>query len=127
MQKPPKHSRAVFILGSVAPHANKSVVPQSPAVLSDDDRQVLAELGLPPDKWDNLNVLLTMHNRVEAYDVFSVQVSKPGMELSRSYVLEQIKYILMNSVKKGGGIRVAIYYYGYSLYQYYILQYDIVY
>ena len=103
MQKPPKHSRAVFILGSVAPHANESVVPQSPAVLSGDDRQMLIELGLPPDKWDNLNVRLAMHNRAEAYDVFSVQVSKLGMELSRSYVLEQVEYLLMNSVKKEGG------------------------
>ena len=79
------------------------VVPQSPAVLSGDDRQVLAKLGLPPDNKDNLNVLLTMYNRAEHYDVFSVQVSKPGMELSRSYVLEQVEYLLMNSAKKDGG------------------------
>ena len=103
MQKPPKHSRAVFILGSVALNSNKSVVPQSPAVLSGDDRQVLTELGLPPDKWDNLNVLQAMYNRTEAYDVFSVQVSKPGMELSRTYVLKQVEYLLMNSAKKEGG------------------------
>ena len=79
------------------------MVQQSPATLSDDDRQVLTELGLPPDKWDNLNVLLAMYNRAEPYDVFSVQVSKPGVELSRSYVLEQIKYLLINSVQKEGG------------------------
>ena len=102
-QKPPKHSRAIFILGSVAPYSNESVVPQSPSVLSGDDRQVLTELDLPPDKWDNLNVLLAMYNRAEHYDVFSVQVSKPGMELSRSYVLEQVEYLLMNLVKKEGG------------------------
>ena len=102
-QKPPKHSRAVFILGSVAPHSNASVVPQSPAVLSGDDRQVLTELGLPPDKWDNLNVLLTMYKKDKECDVFSVQVSKPGMELSRSYVLEQVEHLLMNSAKKEGG------------------------
>ena len=76
------------------------IVPQTPAVLSDDDRQVLTELGLPPDKWDNLNVLLAIYNRAEPYDVFSVQVSKPRMEPSRSYVLEQVEYLLMNSAKK---------------------------
>ena len=102
-QKLPKDSRAVFILGSVAPHSNESVVPQSPAVLSGDDRQVLIELGLPPDKWNNLNVLLTMYNRAELCDVFSVQVGKPGMELSRSYVLEQVEHLLLNSAKKEGG------------------------
>ena len=102
-QKPSKDGRAVFILGSVAPHSNKSVVQQFPAALSNDDRQVLTELGLPPDKWDNLNVLLTMYNSAEPYDVFSVQVSKSGVELSRSYVLDQIKYLLINSVQKEGG------------------------
>ena len=63
---------------------------------------MLTELGLPPDKWDNLNVLLAVYNRAEPYDVFSVQVSKPGMELSCSYVLEQIEDLLMNSAKKEG-------------------------
>ena len=72
-------------------------------MFSGNDRQVLTELGLPSDNWDNLNVLLAMYNRAEPYDVFSVQVSKPGMELSRSYVLEQIEYLLMNSAKKEGG------------------------
>ena len=60
---------------------------------------------MPPDKRDNLNVLLTMYNRVERYDVFSVQVSKPGMELSRSYVLEQVEHLLMNSPKKEGALQ----------------------
>ena len=82
---------------------NLEVVPQSRAVLSGDDRQVLAELGLHSQTWDNLNVLLAMYNRTEHYDVFSVQVSKPGMELSRSYVLEQVKHLLLNSAKKDGG------------------------
>ena len=102
---PSKGNRAVFILGSVAPHSNKSVVPQSPADLSDEDRQKLTELDLPPDKWDNLHARLAIYRRSEVYDVFSVQVSKPGMELSRKYVLEQIEFLLMNSVNKEGGER----------------------
>ena len=48
-----------------------------------------------------------MYNRAEHYDVFSVQVSKPGMELSRSYVLEQVEYLLLNSAKKEGGMSYA--------------------
>ena len=60
---------------------------------------------MPPDKRDNLNVLLAMYNRAELYDVFSVQVSKPGMELSRSYVLEQVEHLLMNSPKKEGALQ----------------------
>ena len=96
-------SRAVCILGSIAPLSNESVVPQSPADLSDDDRQMLSWLGLPPDKWDNLNALLAMYRRTENYDVFSVHVSKPGMELSRNYVLQQIEFLLMTSVNKEKG------------------------
>ena len=93
----------MYILGSVAPHPNQSVVPQSPADLSDDDRQVLTGLGLPQDKWDNVNALLALYNKAENNDVFSVQVSKPGMELSRSYILEQIEFLLKNSAKKHEG------------------------
>ena len=79
------------------------MVPQSPADLSDDDREVMSGLGLPPDKWDNLNALLALYKRSEVYDVFSVHVSKPGMELSRNYVLQQIEFLLMTSFNKDGG------------------------
>ena len=98
-----KERIAVFILGSVAPYSNESVIPQSPADLSDEDRQKLIELGLPPDKWDNLHALLAMYNRTEVYDIFSVQVSKPGMEVSHKYVLEQIEFLLINSANKEAG------------------------
>ena len=90
-----------MILGSLTSHSNESVVPQLPADLSDDDRQVLAEL--PPEQWSNLNALLALYNKTEYYDVFSVQVSRPGMELSRSYILEQIKFLLINSKTKTAG------------------------
>ena len=79
------------------------MVPQSPADLSDDDRQMLSGLGLPPDKWDSLNVLLAMRKKTEVYDVFSVQVSKCGMELSHNYVLQQIEFLFMTSMNKEGG------------------------
>ena len=79
------------------------MVPQSPADLSDEDRQKLMKLDLPSDKWDNLHALQAMYYRSKTYDVFSIQVSKPGMELNCKYVLEQIGFLLMNSVNKEGG------------------------
>ena len=85
------------------PGVSPPVVPQTPADLSDDDRQVLADLALPPEQWSNLNALLALYNKTEYYDVFSVQVSRPGMELSRSYILEQIEFILNNSATKTHG------------------------
>ena len=91
------------VLSAPFKHKPPETVPQSPAVLSDNDWQVLEKLGLPPEKWDTLHVLLATYNQSHIYDVFSVQVSKPGMELSRSYVLEQIEYLLMHSAKKNAG------------------------
>ena len=89
-----------MILGSLTSHSNESVVPQLPADLSDDDHQVLAELALPPDQW---STLLALYNNNEYNYVFSVQVSRTGMELSRSYILEQIKFLLINSKTKTSG------------------------
>ena len=99
-----------MIIGSNIPPPSPGVLqepqptlPLAPANPSDEDRQVLTELGLPPDQWNNLNALMALYNKAEHYDVFSVQVSKPGMELSRSYLLEQIEFLLKNSTKKTAG------------------------
>ena len=94
-----------MIIGSItqAQSSGKTaslVVPQTPADLSDDDHQLLTELGLPPDKWNNLNALWALYKKTK-YGVFSVQVSRPGMELSRSYILEQIEFILKNTERTG--------------------------
>ena len=78
-------------------------MPLTQANLSEGDCQVLSDLGLPQDKWDNLNALLALYNQTKLYDVFSVQVSKLGMELSRSYILEQIEFLLRHSTKKTAG------------------------
>ena len=107
---------AVMILGSVIPppsfgwifRAPSLVLSQTPAKLSVDDHRILTELGLPREQRDNLNALLALYNKTENYNLFSVQVSRPGMELSRSYILEQIKYILMHSRRKTGNLNFFI-------------------
>ena len=88
-----------MIIGSII--SNKEVVSQSPADLSNSDCQILTKLGLPQGQWDNLNALLALYNYSTEYDVLSVQVSKPGMELDRSYILEQIELIFKTSKKIG--------------------------
>ncbi|CAI8015392.1 hypothetical protein GBAR_LOCUS9530 [Geodia barretti] len=90
--------------------SKKDVIPLKKAKLSENDSQVLTTLGLPPDKWNNLDALLALYNKTELYDVFSVQVSNPGMELSRKYVLGQIEFLLQNSAKKPHG--AVLHYYG---------------
>ena len=81
----------------------KDVIPLKKAKLSENDSQVLTALGLPPDKWNNLDALLALYNKAELYDVLSFQVSNPGMELSRKYILGQIEFLLQNSAKKTHG------------------------
>ena len=115
-------SRAVMIIGSNIPPPQPPAgvlakfffskkepprtVSQMPASLSEDDHKILTELGLPREQWNNLNTLLALYNKSE--DVFSVQVSRPGMELSRSYILEQIQFLLENSAKKTRGGKFLI-------------------
>ena len=80
-----------------------SIMPLTQANLSESDRQVLSDLDMPQGKWDNLSALLALYDQTKLYDVFSVWVSKPGMELSHSYILEQIEFLLRHSTKKTAG------------------------
>ena len=98
-----------MIIGSVTPPPStatgnipSSVIPQTTADLSKDDGQLLTDLGIPPDKWNNLNALQALYKKSKD-GVLSVQVSRPGMELSRSYVLEQIEFVLRNAKWSGNG------------------------
>ena len=91
-----------MIIGSTAPPVGRmqsSVVPQSPAQLSALDHQVLTGLGIPPDKWNNLNALWALYNQTE-YGVLSLQVSRPGMELSCNHVLDQCLKMQSGMVSK---------------------------
>ena len=76
------------------------VIPQAPANMSDNDRQVLTELGIPRDQWNNHDAIVALHNRTAA-GVVSVLVSKSGEELSRSHVLEQVEFLLKNAEQAG--------------------------
>ena len=93
------------MIGSITPisytgNMPSVVVPQTPADLSESDRQVLKGLGIPPDKWNNLNALWALYGKTR-YRVLSVQVSRPGIELSRSYILEQIEFIFKRAKMTG--------------------------
>ena len=89
-----------MIIGSIVP--TEGAVPQAPADLSDSDIQVLVGLDLVPDQWNTTNVLLALYNKTDNYDIQAVEISRPGMELSRSYMLEQIKSFFKNSSKNSG-------------------------
>ena len=92
-----------MIIGSIVPPltTKEEVVPQVPANLSNNDLQVLANLGLPSGQWNNHDALLAQYSNTEC-DLLSVQVSRPVMELNRSYVLEQIELLFKKTSKKTG-------------------------
>ena len=46
------------------------------------------------------DALLALYKMARYYDVYSVQVSRSEMELSRSYILEQIEFLLLYTKKK---------------------------
>ena len=100
---PPQPTLWKFLGIPSLPSSAVPIMPQAPADLSDNDCRVLSELNLPQYKWNNRDAKLAIYNKTENYDVYSVQVSKPGMELSRSYILEHIEFLLKNSTHKTGG------------------------
>ena len=76
------------------------VIPLAPAELSYKDHAFLTSLGLSGNKRDNLNALLALYN--EAKNIFGVLISKPGAELSRSFVLKEVEFLFQNATNKDG-------------------------
>ena len=59
-------TRTYFILGSVAGSSHDGdVVPRRALNLTDEDRRILTNLGLPPDRWTDLEVLLARIKQVK--------------------------------------------------------------
>ena len=97
-----------MFIGSIVPLlTTKEVVPQAPANLSKDDLQVLANLSLPSGQWNNVDALLALYNKTE-YDLLSVQISRPKMELNCSYVLEQIELFFKKTSKETGQEKMTL-------------------
>ena len=84
-----------MIIGSITPPPKyrQDILAQTQSSLSKEDRKVLRDLGVS-DQADNLQALLALYNKPSKYRVALVQVSRPGMELSRSHILQQIEFFL---------------------------------
>ena len=97
-------ARAVFILGSVGSSASDEVVSRRDIDLNDDDKDILSNLGLPPDRWNDLNVLLARNKQAEESEyIVGHEISEPGNELSCEYVLKMLQEVLKNNADKDGG------------------------
>ena len=88
---------------------SEKVVTLTPAELLYAENMWLTELGIAPERktLSNSDVLVALYN--EAKNVFSVLVSRPGMELTRSYVLEQIESLFVHTKKNGKNNTIRYY------------------
>ena len=75
------------------PKTRQDILAQIPSFLSEEDHRALRDLGVS-DQADNLQALLALYKKYSDYRVASVQVSRPGMELSCSHILQQIEFFL---------------------------------
>ena len=96
-------TRAIFILGSVGSLASDEVVSRRDIYLSDDDKDILSNLCLPPDRWNDLNVLLARRKQAEKDDIVGHEINEPSNELSCEYVLKMLQEVLKNNTDKNGG------------------------
>ena len=97
-------TRTYFILGSVAGSSHDGdVVPRRALNLTDEDRRILSNLGLPPERWTDLEVLLARIKQAEGTDIAGQAISTPDNELSCEYVLVRLREFFQNSTDKDGG------------------------
>ena len=78
-----KHSaggtRTVFILGSLASLPSADVVFRRSITLSDEDKNTLSKgLALPPDRWTDLDVILTKYAQDENVSIGIIHTRKRG-------------------------------------------------
>ena len=98
-------TRAMFILGSIAasPSEFEDVVARRAVNLTDEDRHVLSNLALPPDRWSDLEVIIARQKYDEEISVDVQEISEPGHELSCEFVLKSLGEFMRSSVDKDGG------------------------
>ena len=104
-------TRAAFILGSITapPKGTDDVVPRRGITLTDEDKRILSNLALPPDRWTDLEVIIARSKQDEGVSIDIQEISEPGHELSCELVLKKLKDFLRSSVDKDGGIREYVY------------------
>ena len=95
-------TRAVFILGAVGSSVNDEVVSRRDIFLTDDDKDVLSYLDLPPDRWNDFNVLSARSKQANEL-IVGQEISEPGNELSCEYVLDTLREVFKTNTDKVGG------------------------
>ena len=96
-------TRARFVLGSIAAPPSDDVVPRRAIDLTDEDKRVLSNLALPPDRWTDLEVIIARQKQDKRVSVDIQEISQPGHELSCEFVLKKLGEFMRSSADKDGG------------------------
>ena len=78
------------------------VVPRSAVELTEDNRRKLTNQGVPEECCDDLSIIKARINLDKTYHLVGTEVSEPGNELSRSYILGRIADLMKQNNKPGG-------------------------
>ena len=78
------------------------VVPRSAVELTEDSRRKLTNQGVPEECCDDLSIIKARINLDRALHLVSTEVSEPGNELSRSYILGRVEDLMQRNNKPGG-------------------------
>ena len=98
--------RNVLILGSIGHPPSPDIVPHTETQLSDEDRRKLTNQGVPRESHsDDLSIIQARVKLDKTYELVGVEVSRPGKEISRNYILKRIGEFLKNTTKAGGKTR----------------------
>ena len=96
--------RDVLIVASVGEVNvdSQDVIPRCSIELTEEHRRKLTNHGIPEECTDDLSIIKARIALDETYHLVGEEVSKPGRELDRSYILGRVKDLMKNSDKPGG-------------------------
>jgi len=78
------------------------VVPRSAVELTEDNRRKLTNQGVPEECCDDLSIIKARINLDKTYHLVGTEVSEPGNELSRSYILGRVEDLMKKSSNPAG-------------------------
>lgn len=93
--------RDVLLIASTG-EIREDVVPRERVELEDDHWRKMEHQGIPSDCNDDLGILQARISLDKSLELVGVEVSRPGRELSRSYILGKLEELFTSSAKPGG-------------------------
>jgi len=94
--------RDFFLLTSEGEIKSPDVIPRRNVDINDEDRRRLENHGIPAHCCDDRSIIKARVKKDESLELVGEVASRPGRELSRSYVLQQLQQVLTRCRKVGG-------------------------